>query len=332
MLEWNVVCFSGRYRLVSKDVVGMSRFWIRCLPGWIGVLLLATGFTCGLSQAYSPPPKRIALTFDDAPVMRFYSHPSQWHRQLVIDSLANALGRHRAPATVFVIGDLIRNEEGAALLRHWLGKGVQMGNHSLTHRNFAALTPAQGRNEIDSTSRLLQPFAAAYNRPVRYFRFPFLAEGTTEAERAVWQAHLKAQHLQNARATLTTDDWKYDEQYTRYELAQDWGQRYEVGQAYLAHVKASVAYWDSVAASLYGRNVAHVLMLHANRVNRDYLGQILDHLRQQGYTFISLDEAYRDVLYREPITWAAETGTSFLENIKQTRLMQAKQDSLSGRK
>lgn len=304
---------------------------LRFLPWLLGMVLLGAGFTCRFSQAFSPPPRRIALTFDDAPVMRFYSHPSQWHRQVVIDSLANALQRHRAPATIFVIGDLIRSEAGRALLVQWLGKGVQIGNHSLTHRNFGELTLAQGRNEIDSTSLLLKPLAAAYNRPVRYFRFPFLAEGTTEAERAGWQAHLKARGLRNARATITTDDWKYDEQYTRYELAQDWAQRYEVGQAYLAHVKASVAYWDSVAVSLYGRNVSHVLMLHANRVNRDYLGQILDYLRQQGYTFITLDEAYRDVLYREPITWADQTGTSFLENIKQTRLLRARQDSLASK-
>ena len=63
-----------------------------------------------------------------------------------------------------------------------------------------------------------------------------------------------------------------------------------------------------------------MLLLHANRVNRDYLGQILAMLKAEGYRFVSLDEAYRDPIYREAESWVSPNGVSFLEQVKQTRL------------
>jgi hypothetical protein len=104
------------------------------------------------------------------------------------------------------------------------------------------------------------------------------------------------------------------------EEAENWELRYEIGQEYLAHVKESIQHWDRLAVELYGRNVRHVLMLHANRINRDYLGQILEWLQAEGFGFITIDEAYQDELYAEPITWLGESGVSLLESIKQSRI------------
>ncbi len=267
--------------------------------------------------------KRIAITLDDAPLMRFHSHPSDWHRTLVIDSLHQALARHRAPATAFVIGSLVEEEAGAALMRYWMEKGIQIGNHSMTHRDFGTLSVEEGREEISEAQNVLAPLAAEFQTPLRYFRFPRLSEGATAEAKEAWLTHLNEVGLTNARVTISHDDWSFDERYMAAELAEDWALRYEIGQEYMAHVQEAIAYWEAEAERMFERPVNHVILFHANRINRDYLGQILTLLMDEGYSFITLDEAYQDPLYQARDQWVSTEGTSFLENIKQTRMQQA---------
>lgn len=276
----------------------------------------------------APEKKYVAITFDDAPVMRFYTHPSQWHRRLVVDSLANALDRYGAPATIFAVGELVQHPEGAELLRYWLDRGVELGNHSWSHRNFNELSYDEGTREIAATNEILLPFAQAYAKELRYFRFPFLAEGVTAAQKQAWLDYVERVGMKNARVTISNKDWEFDAAYTEAELAEDWPRRYEIGQAYMEHMRQSIAFWDSLGHDLAGRSVKHVLLLHVNRINRDYLGQILAELKAQGYTFIPLHEAYTDPIYDARDAWVSEDGTSFLENVKQTRLQEG--GALSG--
>ncbi len=265
--------------------------------------------------------RRIAITLDDGPVAKPLSYRSQWERTLVIDSLARAARRFGAPLTVFAIGSQLQDSVGGPLLDEWMRRGVELGNHSMTHPDFGALDAAAGTREILDTQALLAPIAARYGKAVRYFRFPLLAEGRTAAQKATYADVLRRAGLTNARVTISTLDWDYDNRYMALELQEDWAARYEVGQEYLQNLRETIAYWDRTALELTGgRPIAHVLLLHANRINRDYLGQLLAELKAQGYRFVSLDEAYRDPIYRAPETWVSPNGVSFLEQVKQTRL------------
>lgn len=304
---------------------------------YIGVVVAASLMIMGCQETETPgsspvqnaalvEKKQVAVTLDDGPIMRFYSHPSQWHRTLVIDSLTNALARYNAPTTLFAIGGLVQEEEGAALLRYWMDKGIPIANHTMSHANFSELTLGEGIDEIVEANEVLQPFAEEYNQTLAYFRFPFLAEGQTLEKKEAWNGMIRSLGLTNARVTMSNQDWSYDQRYMEAELAEEWEERYEIGQEYLAHMRETIAFWDSLAVDLTGRNIKHVLLLHANRINRDYLGQILGELETQGFEFISLDEAYTDPVYSELDEWASENGTSFLEHIKQTRLKYTPQE------
>ncbi|MEM1093957.1 MAG: polysaccharide deacetylase family protein [Bacteroidota bacterium] len=264
-------------------------------------------------------PKEIAITLDDAPVMRYYSHPSAWHRMLVVDSLMNAVQRYDAPLTVFAVGNTVNEPEGRQLLEAYLQRGAKLGNHSMSHPNFATISEAQARAEIEEAQALLEPIGQQYGEAVRYFRFPQLSEGATVAQRDQYLRVLKAEALSNARVTISTDDWRYDAEYTELELAEDWEARYEVGQRYMQHIREAIALWERTADELTGRNIRHVMLLHANRINRDYLGQILAELQAGGYTFITLERAYQDPIYQEEPSWTSPNGTSFLEYLKQSQ-------------
>ncbi|GAB5519194.1 MAG: hypothetical protein RhofKO_14450 [Rhodothermales bacterium] len=288
----------------------------------ITVLTLFIG--CGEKQTADAPvdrgPKEITVTLDDAPLMRYYTHPSPWHRTLVVDSLMNAVQRFSAPTTVFAIGNTVNEPGGRQLLDLFLQRGAMLGNHTMSHPNFAEISQDQARMEITGAQAVLEPIAQGYGQQVRYFRFPQLSEGASIEQRNQYQQMLAANDLTNARVTISTDDWRYDAEYTELELAGEWEERYEVGQRYMQHIRDSIALWERTADELTGRNIRHVMLLHANRINRDYLGQILAELQAAGYTFISLDRAYQDPIYQQEATWTSPNGTSFLEHLKQSQL------------
>lgn len=282
-------------------------------------LIVVSALVACSACAPSPGPRLIAITIDDAPVTKPLSYSDNWERTVVTDSLTVALARYGAPATVFAIGVDLQNPDLLPLVGNWTEAGFTMANHSMSHRSFNSLSREEGVLEMGQAQAVLSRVVPAGSRS-RYFRFPFLEEGSSLNERAFWLSVLDSMAITPAPVTITTDDWRYDNDYAAAEEAEDWDRRYRVGQEYLEHVRSSIRHWDDLGGQLYKRNVRHILMLHANRVNRDYLGQILESLAAEGFEFISLTEALEDELYDEDITWIGPSGVSLLESIKQSRL------------
>ncbi len=281
-------------------------------------------------SACTAQPREIAITLDDVPLVGYYTYPDDFQRTQAVDSMTQALARHDVPFTVFAIGQDVAIEREAVLLGRWLDAGAQIGNHTYTHRNLGELTVEEGAADIERASGVLQPIADARGLPVRYFRFPFLAQGVTMEQKQGYTRALDQMGLYNARVSVSNNDWEFNERYRQAELDEDWEGRYEIGQEYVLHILESVKYWDMVGEELTGRHVRHVLLLHANRINRDYLGTILDRLAAENYAFIDLDRAYADPIYAEPDRWPTENGVSFLEHVRQTRRAEAEAEAEGG--
>ena len=278
------------------------------------------------SRAQAPPTaapdvREIAVTIDDGPIVRPFTYPGLFERAAVVDSLTGAAARFGAPLTLFVIGDQLGRPDQDSLLRRWTAAGVALANHSFSHPDFNALAPEAGVAEIDRAQAAIAPFARERGQTLRFFRYPLLSEGTTEGQRTAYAAALARNGLRNAPVSISNDDWTYDARYSALEASQDWAARYEVGQAYLQHIRAAVAHWDRTGRALTGgRPVRHVLLLHANRINRDHIGQILAMLRADGFRFVTLERALGDPIYAEPVSWRSPHGVSRLEEIKQSRM------------
>lgn len=118
------------------------------------------------------PPKTVAITFDDG------------YR----DNLTNALPvllRHRAKATVYLIADragplaeggradgtpisaLLTDPEVNELLA---SNAIELGGHTLTHRNLAGLEASSQQLELATGKSTLEQ---AFGREVRTFAYPF---------------------------------------------------------------------------------------------------------------------------------------------------------------
>ena len=54
-----------------------------------------------------------------------------------------------------------------------------------------------------------------------------------------------------------------------------------------------------VGRERFGREVRHVLLLHANRLNADHLDRLLEILARDGARFVPLETALADPIYAE---------------------------------
>jgi peptidoglycan/xylan/chitin deacetylase (PgdA/CDA1 family) len=137
--------------------------------------LVAGGFSSvPLGEAARPGPAslpRVVLTFDDGytnvwsralPVLR--GHRMQGIVYLVAGKLA---GRNDWDADHGEVGEPLMNAEQ---VRDWLAAGQEIGSHSLTHPHLTRVAPAEARQEIEGSRKLLED---TFGVPVRHFCYPY---------------------------------------------------------------------------------------------------------------------------------------------------------------
>ncbi|MDR6789987.1 cellulose synthase/poly-beta-1,6-N-acetylglucosamine synthase-like glycosyltransferase/peptidoglycan/xylan/chitin deacetylase (PgdA/CDA1 family)/spore germination protein YaaH [Sphingomonas sp. BE138] len=112
-------------------------------------------------------PKLLALTFDDGP-------DATWTPKILRE-----LEQAHVPGTFFVIGQNALEEPG--LLNRIVADGGEIGNHTYSHPNLAAVSDRQARLEINTTQRLVEAYTG---RRMTLFRAPYFgdAEPTTTDE------------------------------------------------------------------------------------------------------------------------------------------------------
>jgi poly-beta-1,6 N-acetyl-D-glucosamine synthase len=118
-------------------------------------------------KKYGNVHKQVILTFDDG--------PDQEYTPKVLDILK----KENVPATFFVVG--MEAENNLPLLKRISKEGYEIGNHTFTHPNIAAVSSERAATEMESTRLLIE---AVTGRSTVLFRAPYNAdaEPTTEAE------------------------------------------------------------------------------------------------------------------------------------------------------
>ncbi|HEY8717583.1 bifunctional polysaccharide deacetylase/glycosyltransferase family 2 protein, partial [Pengzhenrongella sp.] len=138
------------------------------------------------------PDRTVALTFDDGPDPR-------WTPQIL-----DVLAREHVPATFFVVG--ARADQNPALVRRVLADGNELGNHTWSHTDLAAV-PAWRRNLELSLGQL--GLAGSAHISSALLRPPYSSEPSALDEREL--AAIRKETAAGYIVVLTdrdTDDWK----------------------------------------------------------------------------------------------------------------------------
>jgi len=78
--------------------------------------------------------------------------------------------------------------------------------------------------------------------------------------------------------------------------------------AYLEYTRQEIEYYTNLHRQIFGHEIPHVMLLHANRLNADTIEQILKLFEQMKYRFVTLAEAQSDKAYQTPDTYITAYG------------------------
>jgi peptidoglycan/xylan/chitin deacetylase (PgdA/CDA1 family) len=234
------------------------------------------------------------------------------------EAILNTLHSNSHKATLFVIGRNIDSVEGKQLLAPWDKAGHMIGNHSYSHRNFNA--PATDvlayQQDILKAEALLKEFS----RFQKYFRFPLLKEGDTEAKRDAMRSFFVQHGYRNGHVTIDLSDWAIDQRLTARLKKDPNADVKPYRDFYLEHMWARAEYYDSLAQRVLNRPVKHTVLVHFNLLNGLFLGDVLAMFKAKGWQLIDAEEAFTDPVFAakpkvvpagESIVWslAKEKGT-----------------------
>jgi len=247
----------------------------------------------------------IAITLDDLPwVGGLRPHDTRLGANTRI--LA-ALQAHAALATGFVVCNRMRKDD--PVIFAWNDAGMFLGNHSNSHPHIDALSPADWEKDIETCVDRLRTQAGV--EPA-WFRFPYLQSGKTIARRDAAVATLAGMKLRGAPVSVDTGEYALVAPYVKALAAGDTRTADAIGAAWVTHVVDAVQHYKKISKERLGRQVRHVLLLHANALAADHLDALLTRLEADGARFVSLDHALADPAYAREDDYAGGIGLSWL--------------------
>jgi cellulose synthase/poly-beta-1,6-N-acetylglucosamine synthase-like glycosyltransferase/peptidoglycan/xylan/chitin deacetylase (PgdA/CDA1 family) len=199
--------------------------------------------------------KKLAITFDDGP-------DPTWTPKIL-----DVLKQKNVPATFFVIG--VDASQWPNILRREYGEGHEIGNHTYTHPDWENpnLSPTQIRWELNLTQRLIESILGVKSI---LFRPPFGIDHQPE----------------------------YAEEVSHLPLAQDMGYLI-IGQKIDPHDwkienGKQVSAQEIVDNTISQAGDGNIILFHDGGGDRTQtvlaLSQIIDKLRSQGYSFVSVPD------------------------------------------
>jgi peptidoglycan/xylan/chitin deacetylase (PgdA/CDA1 family) len=279
-------------------------------------------FTTGLlalllaSSAYSQTPNRtIAVTIDDLPVVS--TRRDIANRRAITRKLLGHVRKAKVPAVGFVnenklYTDSRRDEAQVELLRMWIDAGLELGNHTYSHRSLNAIPLNDYQADVLKGEAVTRELLARKKRQLRYFRHPFLQTGRNLEIKAQFDAFLRTHGYTIAPISFDNADYIFSRAYDNAFDKKDPDLMKRVGEAYVPYMEAKLDYWERQSKKLFGREISQTLLIHANFINSDYFDDLAAMFRKRGYRFVTLEEALKDDAYRLPDTYIGPAGISWL--------------------
>jgi peptidoglycan/xylan/chitin deacetylase (PgdA/CDA1 family) len=283
------------------------------------VFSLLTSFP---ASAQTPPQRQIAITIDDLPAANANSMTSAQINEMTAKLLAT-LQKEKVPAVGFVnerkLYKLGEVDDRIKALNQWLDAGFELGNHTFGHTSLNNVTLQAWEEDIIRGETVTRMLLAQHHMKMRYFRHPYLDTGRDLQTRREAEAFLVARGYRIAPVTVDAWDWMYASVYDDARKRGDTALQQQLVASYLTYTGEVFEHCEKLSRDLFGYEPRQVLLLHANWLEADHVGELRDALRKRGYQFVTLQEALSDAAYSSPDEYVGEEGTGWLDHWAVTR-------------
>jgi uncharacterized protein (TIGR02246 family) len=278
-------------------------------------LLVAGAGRAGTATAGRP----LLVTVDDLPIGTARLHPDSADRLRITEGLLAALARHRVKAVAFVIWGNVTGPGDEAILARWLAVGHELGNHSASHLDYSRTEAAAYIADVEKGRLGLQQFLERRRRSVRYFRFPYLREGDTQAKLDAMRSYLAGSAQRTMPVTIDDQDWSFEERWVKARTAGDAAELTRVAGEYQLALRSEVLAQTAVGDELFSRVTPQVLLLHANEVGAAQWDALFTWMEEQGIRFATADEVLADPAVATPHNVVSGPGGSLWYRLRRDR-------------
>ena len=269
------------------------------------------------SGAQNPPERQVAITIDDLPAASANSMNAAMITDMTRKLLAT-LREQKVPVVGFVnekklfkFGEV---DERIKALRMWLDYGFELGNHTYTHMSLNQVGLKAWADDVVQGENVTRLLLDEHHMRLRYFRHPFLDTGRDLQTRREAEAFLTSRGYSIAPVTLDAWDWMYAGVYEDAKKRGDADLQQQLVSSYLSYSDQMFAYTENLAKQTIGYEPKQVLLIHANQLEADHIGELLELIRKRGYRFITLGDALSDQAYGLPDTFVGEEGSGWIDH------------------
>ena len=285
------------------------------------MLLFVVGALCAANPGSShaadlKPDRQVAITIDDLPAGSNIM-PAATITEMTT-KLLTTLRDQKIPVVGFVNEKKLYKpgevDQRIGALRMWLDYGFELGNHTYSHASLNRVGLKAWEDDVIQGESVTTLLLAEHKMKMRYFRHPYLDTGRDLQTRREAEAFLTARGYHIAPITLDAWDWAYAAVYEDAKRRGDTAAQDELAKSYLAYSDASFAYSEQLSKQIVGYEPKQIILLHANQLEADHIGELLDLFRKRGYRFITLEDALSDSAYSLPDTYIGEEGSGWIEH------------------
>ncbi len=233
----------------------------------------------------------IALTFDDAPTPGIDTMDGEMRTKSLIRQLREA----EVPQALFFVTTEHINKVSAERLRAYTQAGHWLGNHSHQHISANELSVEAVLEDTRKAKRLLEPF----DNVLPLYRFPYLHHGKDAQSREAIGKGLQELGYSLGYVTVDNYDWYINSLYVEAVKAGKTVDMERLGKLYVDTLWEAIQFYDAIANKALGRSPKHVLLLHENDIAAAFVGDLVRHIRANGWKIISPQEAYMDPISQQ---------------------------------
>jgi peptidoglycan/xylan/chitin deacetylase (PgdA/CDA1 family) len=246
--------------------------------------------------------KDVAVTIDDLPLNG--PNIGITRLRLMTDNLLSGLAKNQVPGVGFVNESLLyvtgETDARIEILKSWSDRGFELGDHTFSHMGFKTASLSEFEDDFLHGEAVTRMLLKQKGQKPRFFRHPFLQMGNTFEIEKSFENFIGERGYRIAPVTIDSMDWMFLAAYAKAKTENDAKTMRLVADEYIKFAGLKFDYCEAAAREIAGRNIKHILLLHANELNADNVDRLVKVIREHGYRFITLEQALTDPFYQFP--------------------------------